>query len=85
MAEIDPTKSEAKLANLVDRAVQNKERVRIGIEGNEVAAVIPVEDLELLERLEDQLDLLETFEALHEASEEGGFLPWDEFRKQLSD
>ncbi len=71
------------IQSAVDRAANNKERVRVVSGGREIAAVIPVEDLELLEDLEDRLDLLEALEAVAEAKKEGGIIPWREFKKQL--
>jgi len=68
----------------VDRAAKNKERVRVICEGREIAAVVPLEDLELLEELEDRLDLLEALDAIAEAKQEGGTIPWREFKKKLS-
>jgi prevent-host-death family protein len=45
-------------AELVNQAVYKRERVRLTRRGKPVAAIISMEDLEFLERLEDELDSL---------------------------
>jgi hypothetical protein len=67
----------------VNRAVRNKERVRLTRGDKEIAAVIPIEDLEDLEKLEDYVDLLECLEATEEAIEKGGVLLWEKFKAEL--
>ena len=44
-------------AELVNRAAYGHVRVRISRRGRPVAAIVPIEDVELLERLEDEVDL----------------------------
>lgn len=78
------SKSRDDLSSSVNRAVAGKERVKIRRHGQEVAAVIPIEDLELLEELEDRLDLLEALDALEEAKREGGIIPWEQFKAELA-
>jgi prevent-host-death family protein len=70
-------------ADFIDRAAREKERIRVVREGEEVAAVIPIEDLDFLERIEDHLDYLEAREALEEAEREGGLIPWEEVKAKL--
>jgi PHD/YefM family antitoxin component YafN of YafNO toxin-antitoxin module len=67
----------------IERAVSGKERVKLTLDGKEVAAVIPLEDLQLLEELEDRLDVLEALEAIEEAREKGGIIPWEQFEAEL--
>jgi len=67
----------------VRRAARNKERVRLTQGDKEIAAVIPIEDLEYFERLEDYVDLLESLEATEEAIEKGGVLLWEKFKAEL--
>lgn len=83
MIEANETCARDDIQSAVDRAANNKERVRVVCEGREIAAVIPLEDLELLEELEDRLDLLEALDAIAEAKREGGVIPWQEFKDQL--
>jgi prevent-host-death family protein len=67
----------------INRAAYDKERVRIARGGQDIAAVIPIEDLELLEELEDRLDLLEALDAIDEAKKMGGIIPWEQFEAEL--
>jgi len=67
----------------INRAAYGKERVRIAREGQDIAAVIPIEDLELLEEFEDRLDILEAFDALEEVRQKGGVIPWEQFEAEL--
>ncbi len=83
MSESIETCERDDIQSALDRAVSNKERVKVVCEGQEIAAVIPLEDLELLEELEDRLDVLEALDAIAEAKREGGIIPWREFKKQL--
>lgn len=59
-----------------------KERVLISRNGRVVGAIVPLEDLELLERLEDETDLKFAKEALKEADEKGT-ISLDALRKEL--
>ena len=54
------------LAELVNRAAFGKERVLLARRGKPVAALVPVEDLEALEALEDERDLADARRALAE-------------------
>ena len=63
------------------RAAQVKERTIVSSHGKDVAAVIPIEDLQLLERLSkeetDRIDLADARIALKEA-EKKGTVPLDD-------
>lgn len=60
---------------VVNRAAYGKERTILSRRGKDLAAVVPIEDLRLLERLsqreKDRLDLRDAREALKEAAEHG--------------
>ena len=51
--------------------------------GKAVAAIVSLEDVELLEALEDRIDLENARAALTEAEKEGT-VSWEEFKKELS-
>ena len=51
------SEARADLAELVNRVAYAHERVRLVRRGRVLAAVVPMEDVELLEALEDELDL----------------------------
>jgi prevent-host-death family protein len=59
------------MADVLNRVAYAKDRVRITRRGKEVAAVVPIEDLELIERLEDEIDIREAETALRETKKKG--------------
>ncbi len=70
------------LLSTINRAVLEKDRVRLTREGKDIAAVIPIADLELLEELEDPRYLLEALEATEEAIENSGVIPWEQLEEE---
>jgi prevent-host-death family protein len=55
-----------KFAEIVNRVEYRGERVIVRRHNRDVAAVIPVEDLELLQRVEEQMDIKDALKALKE-------------------
>ena len=72
-----------RLAEVINRAAFGKERVILARRGKAVAAIVSIEDVELLEALEDKMDLENARAALIEAEKEGT-VSWEEFKKELS-
>ena len=70
------------LADTLNRVSYSKERIVIRRHGKELAALVPIEDLRLLEELEDRLDLEEARAALAEVETEGT-VPWEKVNKEL--
>ena len=70
------------LSDIVNRAAFAGERIRLHRNGKEVAAIISPEDLKLLERLEDEIDLADARAALVEAKRKGT-IPWAKVRAKL--
>ena len=58
-------------SDVINRAAYGKERVILTRRGKPFAAVVPMDDIELLETLEDKVDLEDALEALKEAEEKG--------------
>ncbi len=58
------------------KSAQCGERVMLSSHGKPVAALVSVEDLELLQEIEDRIDGRQASEALAEAEREGT-VPWD--------
>ena len=82
MKTLNTTDAREQLAEVLNRVAYAKDRVRITRRGKEIAAVVPIEDLELIERLEDEIDLQEAEKALAEARQEGT-IPLAEICKEL--
>ena len=72
-----------RLAEVINRAAFGKERVILARRGKAVAAIVSLEDVELLEALEDRIDLENARAALTEAEKEGT-VSWEEFKTELS-
>jgi prevent-host-death family protein len=69
-------------ADLVNRVAYRGERVRVMRRGREVAAIVPIEDIELIERLEDRLDLEAARDALADP-ENAVPIPWEQVEAEL--
>lgn len=68
-----PDSYDEDLGEVVDRVGREGERIVVTRHGRPVAAVIPVEDLDLLEDLEDARDAADITHAL--AEDDGAALP----------
>ena len=66
------------LADLGNRVALRGERVVVGRRGKNLFALVPMEDVELLERLEDKLDL----DAIR-AAKDLPSKPWSQVKKAL--
>ena len=71
------------LATIINRAAFTKERIILTRHGKSVAAVVPIEDLELLEQLEDRIDLEDARAALATVEEEGT-VSWRQLKAKLN-
>lgn len=67
------------LADALNRVAYGRERIVLARRGKDVAAIVPMEDLVLLNELEDRMDL----EAARQALKEQGSAPWDEVKARL--
>lgn len=79
MSKVSTVEARDQLSTIINRAAFGKERVVLTRRGKELAAVVPIEDVKLLEELEDRLDL----EAAREALKEGGTIPWEKVKAEL--
>jgi prevent-host-death family protein len=67
------------LSDTLNRVEYRGERIVLKRHGKDVAALVPLEDLALLERIEARLDL----EAVRKALEERGAVPWKTVKARL--
>lgn len=80
MNRIPASKARERFAELLNDVAGHGDRVILHRHGKDVAAVIPVEDLALLEALEDRYDVEAARAALEESGER---VAWPKLRKQL--
>ena len=79
---IDTSVARDGLSDTLNRVTYGKERIVIKRHGKEIAALVPMEDLEFLENLEDRIDLEDARAAMAEA-ETSGTVPWEKVKKDL--
>lgn len=79
MPRLSASKAREEFAEVVNRAAYKGERTLLHRRGKDVAAVVPVADLFLLEQIEDRMDL----EAAREAMKEPGTVSWEKVKKDL--
>ena len=67
-------------ADLVNRSAYRGERITLTRRGKGIAAVVPIEDLQLLEQIEGRIDIREARKALKEP---GPNIPLAEVKRRL--
>jgi prevent-host-death family protein len=82
MANISTKEARGQLSDVISRAAFAKERIVLTRHGKAVAAVVPIEDLELLEHLEDRIDLEDARAALKEVKKKGT-KSWEKIKAEL--
>ena len=71
MGHLPASKAREGFADAINRVAFGKERVVLRRRGKEVAAMVPIDDLRLLEELEDRIDLADARAALSETKKKG--------------
>ena len=88
MTRLNVSKAREEFPEVVNRAAYGKERTIVSRRGKDLAAVIPMDDLRLLERLAqeemDRIDLEDARAALKEAKEKGT-IPLRDLMRKLGD
>ncbi|HEY7712919.1 MAG TPA: type II toxin-antitoxin system Phd/YefM family antitoxin [Candidatus Binatia bacterium] len=82
MKQVSTVEARAQFSEIINRAAFGKERVTLTRRGKEIVAVVPIEDMKLLEALEDKIDLEEARAALTEAKKKGT-VSWDKVKAEL--
>lgn len=82
MPNISTVEARNKFSNIINRVAFGKERVILTRRGEELVALIPAEDVFLLEAMENQFDLEDARAALKEAQEKGA-IPLEAFKKEI--
>jgi prevent-host-death family protein len=68
---LNTLEAKEQFADLINRVAHSKERVILTRRGKEIAAIVPIEDLLLLQESQDSQDLREAIDALKEARQVG--------------
>jgi prevent-host-death family protein len=82
MSERRISEARESFSSTVNRVAYGGERVVLTRHGKRVAAVVPVEDLELLESLEDAVDVEEARRILAQGTEQD-WVDWDDLKQRL--
>jgi prevent-host-death family protein len=71
ITSINTAQAKEEFSELINRVINNKERIILTRREKEIAAIISIDDLLLLQASENKMDLLEAVEALKEARNHG--------------
>jgi prevent-host-death family protein len=82
MATLEATKAKDTFSDTVNRAAYGKERIILTRRGRPMAALVPLEDLELLDKLENEADAEEVRLAREEAAR-GEVVAWEDVKAEL--
>jgi prevent-host-death family protein len=82
MKEITTAQARKHMSELLNRAAYGKERFVVTRHGKELVAIVPLEDVTLLDRLRALLSKKD-FEAALAEVEDAGTKPWAEVRRDL--
>jgi len=74
--KLSTSEARQEFADIVNRVAYGGERVILHRRKKPVAAVVPIEDLELIERMEDEIDIA----AARKALKEKGRIPWSKIK-----
>jgi len=80
--QITTAEARKHLAELLNRAAYAKERFVVTRHGKELVAIVPLEEVTLLDRLRSLLSKKD-FEAEIQEMEDSGTWSWDEVRREL--
>jgi prevent-host-death family protein len=86
MARLSLSQAQAEFPDIVTRAAKTKERTILSRRGRDVAAVVPMEDVRLLERLtRNEMDRRDLADARKALAERGRRTPLRDFVRQLGE
>ena len=82
MGQVSTVDARSQLSEIINKAAFGKERMILTRRGKEIVAVVPIEDVKLLESLEERVDLEEARVALA-GSKKKGTVSWEKIKKEL--
>ena len=80
MTTLAATELRTRGSEAINRVAYSGDRVVLQRHGKNVAAIVSIEDLELLQALEDRIDLA----AARKALKQRGRVPWDKVKADLN-
>jgi prevent-host-death family protein len=80
--QMSAAEARGRFAEVINRVAFGKDRVLLTRRNRPLAAVVPLEDVELLEELEERADLQASRRAREEVRRRGT-IPWKQLKKQL--
>ncbi len=80
MTRIAASEARTAFADIVNKVAFGGERIRLHRHGKDVAAIVPVEDLQLIEDMENRMDLEVARAALREKAPR---VEWDRLKEEL--
>jgi prevent-host-death family protein len=82
VATLETTKAKDAFGDTLNRAAYGKERIILTRRGKPIAALVPLDDLELLDALENAADA-EEVQAAREEAARGEVVPWETVKSEL--
>lgn len=79
MTRMEASQARTEFSDALNRVAYKGERIVLSRRGKDVAVLVTVEDLALLEEMEDRMDV----EAARKALKEKGRIPWEKVKKDL--
>lgn len=83
MARLNVMEARRAFSKTINRVAFGRERIVLERRGEDVAALVCVEDLRLLERLLEEYEERQDLEAAREALKEPGEVPWEKLKRDL--
>lgn len=81
MTRLEASKAREEFSHTLNRVAYSHQRILLRRHGKDVAALVPLEDLALLEQLEDRIDIEEARRILADPDEVP--IPYSKVRKEL--
>ena len=81
--KISTAEARSQFADVINRVAYSGVRIVLTKHDKQVAAVIPIADLEKLALLEQQLDLTDAKDSLRDADQNGGIISLAQLKKKL--
>lgn len=82
MSSLNSSEARQHFPELISKAAYAKKRTIVTRRGRKVAAIVPIEDLEALEAIENKIDLEEARAVLKDIKKHGA-ISWEDLKTEL--